>query len=548
MRDILFRNWSKGVILFFSLAMFPTNIFAQSSSGSLDLLSSIIIATVIIVFGAIIFVTDSLLQMEGRRQLEGKDAKVDSSLFPKYIGDASELPSYIPKDRYFKLRRGFDINLEGKPENKIVETPFVSKYSVLPTDFRGIAPIPKITPEEGDGLLAGDELFFDKRNPEIKFVSPVSGKFAGIVRGPKRAIHEVTVIADEEIKYKELPELNLDSAERSDIVNFLKKYGGWVHLRQRPFDIIPDPEDVPRDIFISTFDTAPLAPDLNFAVQGEEAAFQTGIDLLNKLTDGRVHLGMDGRGKEIPSRVFLEAKNVEKYWFTGKHPAGNVGVQIHHINPIKKGDMIWYLHPHDVIVLGKMITERRYNTERLMAMCGAEIETRAYMRSRPGAQVGELLSNITFKNENVRLISGDVLTGNKKEKEGFVGFFDDQVTVILEGDYYEPFGWLLPQEVRPSLSPTFPGFIFPDMEYRADTNSHGERRAFVVTGQYEKVLPMDIYPQHLMKAILTNDFERMEGLGIYELSEEDIAICEFVCTSKMPLQQILREGLEIVNE
>ncbi len=549
MKKMLFRNKPIGLILFLSLVAFPTNIFAQSSSGSLDFIGSMIIATVIIVFGAIIFVTDSLLQMEGKRQLEGQDLKVDSSLFPKYVdSELSDLPSYIPKERYLKLKRGFDIKLEGAPEEKIIETPFVSTYAVLPTDFRGIAPIPKIVPEDGTGVLAGDELFFDKRNPEIKFVSPVSGEFAGIERGPKRAIHEVKILADKEIKYRELPELNLETADRGDIVKFLTKHGGWVHLKQRPFDVIPDPEEVPRDVFISTFDTAPLAPNLNFSVEGEEAAFQAGVDMLNKLTEGTVHLGLDARGKEIPSKVFLDAQNVEKFWFKGKHPAGNVGIQIHHINPIKKGDILWTLTPHDVIVLGRMITERRYNTERVMALCGAEVKPNAYFRARPGAHVGELLSNIQFESDNVRLISGDVLTGTQKEKTGYIGFFDDQVTVILEGDYYEPIGWLLPQEVRPSISPTFPGFLFPDMEYRADTNSHGERRAFVVTGQYEKVLPMDIYPQHLMKAIMTNDFERMEGLGIYELSEEDVALCEFVCTSKMPLQKILREGLEIVNE
>lgn len=543
------KKWPIAIGFFSFLILIPKDILAQSSGGSLDFATSMIIATIVIAFGAVIFVADNLLQLEGKRQLEGTDAKVDASLFPKPSnGKPIDIPEYVPKDRFFNLKRGFTINLEGKPENKIIESPFITRYSVLPTDFYGIAPIPKLEVNDGDDLLAGDEVFFDKRNPEIKFVAPVSGEFLGIRRGPKRAIHEVTILADKDIRYRELPAIDLATAERQDLINFLKKYGGWVHLRQRPFDTIPDPEDAPRDIFISTFDTAPLAPDLNFAVEGEGAAFQAGIDLLNKLTDGKVYLGLDGRGEDIPSKVFLDAENAEKYWFKGKHPSGNVGVQIHHIKPIKKGDMVWYLHPHDVIVLGRMLTERRYNTERLVALTGAEIDQNAYVRTRPGANIGELLSNVNFKTENVRIISGDVLTGKKKEKEHFLSFFDDQVSVILEGDYHEMFGWLLPSAIRPSLSKTFPGFLFPDMEYRADTNSHGERRAFVVTGQYEKVLPMDIYPQHLMKAIMTNDFERMEGLGIYELSEEDVALCEFVCTSKMPLQQILREGLEIVNE
>jgi len=540
----------RGVSLFLLslFVVFPNVILAGNDSG-LDLVTSLIIATVIIVFGAVIFVADNLLQLESKRQMEGKDIKIDASLFPKDFKVSSDkLPTYIPRDRYFHLNRGFDINLEGKPENKILETPNVSNYSVLPTDFYGLAPIPKLVPDEGSSVLAGEELFFDKRSPEIKFVAPVSGEFVGIKRGPKRAIHEVNLLADKEIKYKELPAVDLETASREDLVNFLKKYGGWVHLRQRPFDTIPDPEEVPRDVFISTFDTAPLAPNLNFTVKGESAAFQAGLNLLNKLTEGSVHLGLDGRGEEMPSEVFLNAENVEKYWFKGQHPAGNVGVQIHHIKPIKKGDVVWYLHPHDVIVLGRMLTERRYNTERLFALTGAEFKPNAYVKTRPGASVKEVLSGVEFRDDNVRIVSGDVLTGDKKERDGFLGFFDDQVTVLLEGNYYEMFGWLLPQAVRPSLSKTFPGFLFPDLEYTADTNTHGEPRAFVVTGQYEAVLPMDIYPQHLMKAIMTNDFERMEGLGIYEMSEEDIAICEFVCTSKMPLQKILREGLDIVNE
>jgi Na+-transporting NADH:ubiquinone oxidoreductase subunit A len=544
------KSLRKKAFLFFVfafLAFNPNEIFAQSNS-SIDLATSLIIATVIIAFGAIIFVADNLLQLESRRQLEGKDIKIDASLFPKDFTASEELPSYIPKERFIHLNRGFDINLEGKPQNKILGAPAITRYSVLPTDFRGIAPIPKIVPNDGDNLLAGDELFFDKRNPEVKFVAPVSGEFMGIRRGPKRAIHEATILADKEIQFRELPEVNLETASREDLINFLKKHGGWVHLRQRPFDTIPDPEEVPRDIFISTFDSAPLAPNLNFAVEGEGTAFQAGLDMLNKLTDGSVHLGLDGRGEELPSEVFLNAENVEKYWFKGKHPSGNVGVQIHHIKPIKKGELIWYLHPHDVIVLGRMLTERRYNTERLVALTGAEIKPNGYVRTRPGANMKELLSGLKFETDHVRYVSGDVLSGEEKVEEGFLSFFDDQVTVLLEGNYYEMFGWLLPQAVRPSLSKTFPGFLFPDLEYRADTNSHGERRAFVVTGQYEAVLPMDIYPQHLIKAIMTNDFERMEGLGIYELSEEDIAICEFVCTSKMPLQEILREGLEIVNE
>ena len=271
------------------------------------------------------------------------------------------------------------------------------------------------------------------------------------------------------------------------------------------------------------------------------------MDVLNKLTNGKVHLGLNARGSEAPSSIFTAAQGVETHWFHGKHPAGNVGIQIHHISPISSGEKVWTLGVQEVITLGKVFLEGRYYADRVVAVTGAELKEPSYIKTFTGAKIGELVKD-NLNNDNIRLISGDVLSGTKKTEEQFLGFFDDQVTVVEEGDYYEMFGWLAPVTPRPSISRTFPNFLFPDLKFKADTNTHGEKRAFVVTGQYEQMLPMDILPQHLMKAIIIGDIERMEGLGIHELSEEDVALCEFACTSKQSLQKILRDGLDLIRE
>jgi len=299
-------------------------------------------------------------------------------------------------------------------------------------------------------------------------------------------------------------------------------------ISQRPFGVIPDATDIPSNIFVSTFDSAPLAPDLSFVVEGQGAAFQKGLDVLGMLTEGAVHLGLDARGDASPSNVFTEATGVQKHWFHGKHPVGNVGIQIHHISPIAGNDKVWTLGVQEVITIGKLFAEGKFDASRIIAVTGSESSTPGYVKTYLGANVGALAGTV---GDNVRLVSGDVLSGAQKSKEEFLDFRDDQITTIKEGNEYEMFGWLAPMDARPSVSQTFL-----------------EKRAFVVTGQYEKVLPMDIYPQHLMKAIIVNDFERMEGLGINELLEEDVALCEFACTSKQPLQSILREGLEIMRE
>ena len=535
------------LILFISFLFFQQLAQAQSNSGSgSSSFTMLLLGTVVLIaFFIILQVSDNLVRIEAKKSgIDSEDAALSlvpgtSALFK------SKAPAYV-KGRYVALKQGHNILLEGKATGNIVAGN-AKTFAVQPTNFRGMSPIPKVEVEVGNTVKAGDHLFYDKRNPEVKYVSPVSGEVIAVNRGERRSIANVVVLADTQQQYRSLNVPNPDTCSREELVAFLLDSGAWTLIRQRPFDVIASTTEVPENIFISTFDTAPLAPDLNLVVEARGAAFQRGLDVLGKLTKGRVWLGLDANGQNPPSAIFTGATGVGKCWFSGKHPAGNVGVQIHHIAPITTKSIVWTLSVQDVITFGALFTEGRFNAERVVALAGAELKSPKYVRTYIGASIGQLLDG-NLANDHVRIISGDVLSGSKTTSDGFLNYYDDQVTVVEEGDFHEMFGWLLPDLATPSVSKALPTALFQDSVFKANTNTHGEKRAFVVTGQYEEMLPMDIYPQHLMKAIVTNDYEKMEGLGIHELIEEDVALCEFACTSKQPLQRILREGLDMVNE
>lgn len=492
-------------------------------------------------------VADNLLKIEARESGADKSGE-NYSLFPKWNEIfGSSAPNFVDGKVHF-LKKGHDILLEGEAAKTKVTSSNVTTYAVQPQNFNGISPIPKVVVAVGDEVKAGDILFFDKKRDTIQYVAPVSGEVIAVNRGAKRSISEVVILADKEMKYKSFDAPNLADCSREDLVNFLQSSGAWPFIIQRPYSLVADPADTPKGIFISTFDSAPLAPDLSFVVDGNQAAFQKGLDVLGKFAP--VHLGLNAKGDK-PHAAFTAAEGVSKHWFHGKHPAGNVGVQIHHIDPIGPNSIVWTTGVQDVITIGKLFTEGKYDASRMVVVTGAEVAEPQYVSTYLGANIeGLVKGNLKPAEEGktLRFVSGDVLSGKQTSTEGYLNYTDDQVTVLEEGDKYELFGWLLPLTPRPTISGTFPNGFFPDLKFQANTNTHGEKRAFVVTGQYESMLPMDIYPQHLMKAIITNDFERMEGLGIHELAAEDIALCEFACTSKQPLQSILNEGLESMRE
>jgi Na+-transporting NADH:ubiquinone oxidoreductase subunit A len=309
--------------------------------------------------------------------------------------------------------------------------------------------------------------------------------------------------------------------------------------------VLANPNELPKSIFISGFDSAPLAPSIDFALAGEAAAFQAGIDALKKMTGVNIHLNL--HSSKSKSEVLTQAKNVIINKFEGQHPAGNVGVQIHHLDPIKKGQRVWHIHPADVVVLGRLFLTGKLDMTRVVAATGSEFEKPQYYKTVVGAQLSSMV-NGQLKAGKVRIITGNVLTGNKANAEDFLGFYDHQITAIPEGDDLEFLGWLVPSYPRPDISKSFLSGWFKNRTYKANTNMHGEERAFVVTGQYEEVLPMDILPTFLLKSIIYKDIEEMEELGIYEIAEEDMALCEFVCTSKIPVQKIIREGLDLMYQ
>lgn len=543
---------SKVILLLLAMSVYTTS-WAQAESGgsgfSSVLTYSLIAIAVLIIFFLIVQVSNNLLAIEAKQlgiDQDTGEVGQDDGFFGRLFKPKN--PLFLDESTPVTfLKRGHDIALEGEADLKVDESAHSTTFSVQPPNFLGISPIPKMLIEEGAEVKAGDHLFFDKNRPEMKWVAPVSGEVIAVERGAKRAIVGVTILADKEQQYRELASFDLDNSSREDLVAYLLDSGAWTLFRQRPFNVVADYNEVPRDIFISTFDTAPLAPDLNFIIEGQEADFQKGLDVLGKLTSGHVYLGLNAGGDAAPAKAFTEATGVKKRWFHGKHPAGNVGVQIHHTRPVSLSTRVWTLGVQEVLTLGKIFTEQRFNADRTVAITGAELNAPVYVKTKIGAKISDLLKD-NLANDHVRFISGDVLSGSRKEQDQFLNYYDDQLTVVEEGDDYALFGWLLPSFNTPSVSNTFPSAILPDMKFKAETNTHGERRAFVVTGTYESVLPMDLYPQELMKSILVGDFEKMEGLGLPELVEEDVALCEFVCVSKQPVQHILRQGLDTMRE
>jgi Na+-transporting NADH:ubiquinone oxidoreductase subunit A len=444
--------------------------------------------------------------------------------------------------RVIKIRKGLDIKMVGEAEKVTVSQENIDTVSISPLDFHGL--IPKAVVNVGDEVKAGTPLFFDKKNPEIQFCSPVSGEVVEVARGEKRKLLYVKILADKEISYVNFGTNNPDSMSAEEIIALMCKSGVWPMLRQRPFDIVANPKVKPKGIVVTAFDSSPLAPDNDFIVHGCGNEFQTGLNALAKLTNGKVHLNV--HSSRTKSDVFLKAKNVQINYFEGPHPSGNTGVQIHHISPINKGETYWVLGAQEVLSIGRLFTEGKFNASRTYALTGSEVIRRRYVKSIIGAPVASILAGNTTTDKPLRIISGNVLVGSKIEPNGYMGFYHSQITVIPEGYEREFFGWITPGFNKFSLNHSFFSWMTPSRQFKLDTNLHGEKRAFVVTGEYEKVFPMNIYPVYLLKSILANDIEQMENLGIYEVAPEDFALCEFVCTSKINTQEIVRSGLDSV--
>ena len=442
-----------------------------------------------------------------------------------------------------KIKQGLDIKLQGEADKIYKRTDRPAFCALKPGDFIGL--LPKLTVKPGDEVKVGTELFYDKYHPEIKFTSPVTGVVSEILRGERRIIREVIIKTSEKDDFVKFETSGLSAMTRDEVINTLLTSGLWPYIRQRPYSIIARPADVPKAIFISGFDTAPNAPDIDFIVKDHEIEFQKGIDVLNRLTEGTIHLSVDARYPMC--KTFSNVKNVNLHKFKGPHPAGNVGVQIHHIDPVNKGEVVWHISPQNVVRTGRLFLNGQLDNTTVVALTGSEVQKPLYYKTIIGAGISSIV-NDNLNEGDIRIISGNVLTGTKMEKNGFLGFYDHQISVIPEGRHHEFLGWANPGFGKYSFYRAFWSWLKPEASYKIDTNLKGGERALVLTGKYEEVIPMDIYPMQLIKAILVDDIDAMEKLGIYEVDEEDFALAEFICPSKTEIQAIIRKGLDLIRK
>ena len=441
-----------------------------------------------------------------------------------------------------KISKGLDIKLNGAPAKEMIAVEAAKYYALQPSDFNGMTPKVVVKPE--DAVKAGDVLFVDKKCPELRFVSPVSGKVVAVNRGERRRVLSVVVEADGEnaaveYKAKDVPSLSAD-----EVKAHLLQAGLFAFIKQRPYDVIASPNDTPRAIFVSAFDSKPLAVDFEVALKGNEADFQTGLDALAKMAP--VFLGINSKQN---SAALNAAKNVTTTCFDGPHPAGNVGVQINHTAPVNKGEVVWTIGAEEVIFIGRLFNKGKVDFTRTIALAGSEVKNPAYSKVILGAQISSIVSDRLEDKNELRIIDGNVLTGTKTTAEGFLGAFSTEITVIPEIlNDAELLGWIAPRFSMFSTSRSYISSLFPKRKYTMDARIKGGERHMIMSGEYDKVFPMDIYAGYLVKAIIAGDIERMEALGIYEVAPEDFALAEFVDSSKLELQRIVRQGLDMLRK
>lgn len=442
----------------------------------------------------------------------------------------------------FELKKGLNIPISGVAAQKTKKVIVPELVAVKPTDFRGL--VPRLLVREGDKVQAGSPVLADKESPEILFASPVSGTVTEVVRGEKRKLLEVRIKADKEQEFVDFGVAKVSALDAEDVKAALLKSGLWVTLVQRPYGIIAGPDVMPKAIFVSAFSTAPLAASAEYALKDDFDNIQTGINALAKLTKGGVHVSFSS--SNYSGTPFHKLENIIPHVFGGQHPAGNVGVQIHHIAPIQKGETVWTVSMQSLAAIGRLFNTGKYDVSRTIAVTGPKAVDPSYVKGVAGISMKDI-SEYYETAEGLRFISGDVLTGTNVGADGFLGFFDNQITIIKEGNECEMFGWAKPFRTSQfSSSRTYFSWLTPKKTYNMDTNFHGGPRAFVLSDVYSKVLPMDLFPVYLVKACLAGDIDKMEKYGIYEVLEEDFALCEYVCPSKIEIQSIIGDGISLM--
>lgn len=441
-----------------------------------------------------------------------------------------------------RIKKGLDIKLKGEAEKTSEKAVISNFYTLRPQDFHGV--IPKLISKVGTKVKAGTPVFYDKSNENIKFVSPVSGEITEIVRGEKRKILSIKIQADKTESYLEYPVLNLETVKPEEVKTLLLASGCWPFIKQRPYDVIANPTKEPKAIFISAYASAPLAADYDFTLKGKEKELQAAVTALGKLTKGKVHVAVGSKSNSPMSGL----SGITLHKVSGPHPSGNVGTLINRIDPVNKGEVVFTVNPHDLVIIGELLLTGKFNAERIVALVGSSIEKPRYFVTKLGCELATMLYDHGIEKEaHVRIISGNILSGKQVQPDGSLDYYSNIITVIPEGDDYEFFGWTAPvfNKISTSRALTF-SWLLPNKKYDLNTNTNGEHRAFVTTGNYEEVFPLDIFPMQILKACMYNDLDEMEALGMYEVAPEDFALTEFVCVSKQPHQDIIRKGLDVM--
>jgi Na+-transporting NADH:ubiquinone oxidoreductase subunit A len=441
-----------------------------------------------------------------------------------------------------RIKKGLDIKLVGIAEKNTTNASLSGVYAIKPADFHGITP--KLIAKEGAIVKAGEALFYSKSDERILFSSPVSGKVVEVIRGARRKVLAMKIAADATQDYKQFETKDAAKMSAEEVKNYLFAAGCWPFIKQRPYDVVANPNQAPKAIFVSAYASAPLAADFDYTLANKEAELQAAITAVSKLTEGKVHVSIGANSNSS----FAKLNGIELHKVSGPHPSGNVGTQIAQIDPINKGEVVWVITPQDLVIIGELLLTGKFNATRTVALAGSKFNKPQYITAIAGASIEDLVAN-NLDTDNARIISGNVLSGTQVKEDGFLGFYDNLITAIPEGDDYEFFGWTAPvfNKVSTSRALTF-SWLSPNKKYNLNTNTNGEHRAFVVTGAYEEVFPLDIYPMQLLKAFMYKDLDEMEALGGYEIAPEDFALTEFICVSKQPHQQIIREGLDLMRE
>ena len=443
----------------------------------------------------------------------------------------------------YKIKKGLDIMLEGAAEQQLAVCPLAETYAVKPADFNGI--VPKLAVKEGCSVKAGDPLFVDKATEKIAVVSPVSGTVKAIERGERRKLLRICIESDGKQDYKSFNAPDLEKASGEEVHALMLEAGMAAFLRQRPYDVIADPEQKPKSIFVSAFSTMPLAADFSFVAKGREGDFKTGIAALSRIAP--VYVGI--KPQQINSEL-LPITHAKVSVFSGPNPAGNVGVQINHIDPVNKGETVWTMGAEHVIMLGELFRTGKVNLTRRIAVAGSMITAPAYVETLIGAPMTAIIGDKIKGTGHVRIIGGNPLVGERSGMDDYLGAFCTEVCAIPEGDdVNEAFGWIMPRLNQFSTSRSYFSWLFgKSKKYDLDCRIKGGERHIIMSGEYDRVFPMDIYAGYLIKAIITGDIDRQEALGIYEVAPEDFAVAEFVDSSKLELQKIVREGLDLLRK